>query len=87
MGFGGSTTGLDLLKRLTTPGEFGNDGIYVAVQMKGFGFSFHAERNSSIAAGRSSTPRKEPRRIRLLVNSANQRSIRFSQLHWWAHSA
>ena len=33
-----------------------------------------------IAFSRSSTLRKEPRRIRLLVNSPNQRSTRFSQL-------
>ena len=36
--------------------------------------------NSVIAFWRSSTLRKEPRRIRLLVNSPNQRSTRFSQL-------
>ena len=33
-----------------------------------------------MAAMRSSTLRKESRRMRLLVNSANQRSMRFSQL-------
>ena len=35
----------------------------VAVQTKGFGFSFHAVRNVSMAACRSSTLRKTPRRI------------------------
>src|SRR6266403_1164870 len=38
----------------------------VAVQTKGFGFSFQAARNSVIAFSRSSTLPKEPRRIRLL---------------------
>src|ERR1700756_5378131 len=52
----------------------------VAVQIKGFGFLFQAARNSVIAFSRSSTLRKEPRRMRLLVNSPNQRSTRFSQL-------
>ena len=52
----------------------------VAVQTNGFGFSFQAVRNSLMAATRSSTLRNESRRMRLLVNSANQRSIRFSQL-------
>ena len=52
----------------------------VAVQTKGFGFSFQTARNSVIGFSRSSTLRKEPRRIRWLVNSRNQRSIRFSQL-------
>src|SRR5882762_1435271 len=52
----------------------------VAVQTNGFGFSFQAARNSVIAFSRSSTLPKEPRRIRLLVNSPNQRSTRFSQL-------
>src|ERR1700687_5190978 len=52
----------------------------VAVQTKGFGFSFHAARNSAIACFSSETLLNEPRRMRLLVNSPNQRSTRFSQL-------
>ena len=52
----------------------------VAVQTNSFGLSFQAVRNSLMAMIRSSTLRNESRRMRLLVNSANQRSIRFSQL-------
>ena len=52
----------------------------VAVQTNGLGFSFQAARNSLIAVTRSWTLKNEWRRIRLLVSSANQRSIRFSQL-------
>src|SRR5207237_10248548 len=52
----------------------------VAVQINGSGFSFQAARNSLMAAIRSSTLKKESRRILLPVNSPNQRSIRFSQL-------
>src|SRR6266853_4058435 len=52
----------------------------VAVQTKGLGLAFHTARKSSIAAVRSATLRKESRRMRLLVNSANQRSKRLSQL-------
>ncbi len=44
----------------------------MAVQTKGLGFSFQAAMNSVIAFSRSFTLRKEPRRIRLLVNSPNQ---------------
>ena len=57
----------------------------VAVQTNGLGFSFHAARNS-LACCSSSTLKNESRRIRLLVNSANQRSIRLSQLNWLVHS-
>ncbi len=39
-----------------------------------------AARNSSMVATKSATPRKDPRRIRLFVSSANQRSFRFNQL-------
>lgn len=52
----------------------------VAVQTKGLGFSFQAARNSLIAAIKSSTLKKESRRILLLVSSPNQRSIKFNQL-------
>src|SRR6266508_4422845 len=52
----------------------------VAVQTKGLGCSFHTARNSAMAFSRSSTLWNESRRTRLVVNSANQRSIRFSQL-------
>ena len=50
----------------------------VAVQTKGRGFSFHAA--VVMAATSSSTLKKESRRMRLLVSSANHRSIRFNQL-------
>jgi hypothetical protein len=52
----------------------------VAVQTKGFGFSFQAAKNSAIACCSSATLPNEPRRMRLLVNSPNQRSTKFSQL-------
>ena len=52
----------------------------VAVQMKGFGSSFQALRNSSIACFKSGTLTKLPRRIALSVNSRNQRSTKFNQL-------
>jgi hypothetical protein len=44
------------------------------------GCSFHATRNSAIACSRSSTLWNESRRTRLLVNLANQRSIRLNLL-------
>src|SRR6266542_1399088 len=49
----------------------------VAVQTKGLGWSFHKARNSAMAFYRSSTLLNESRRTRLVVNSANQRSIFF----------
>ena len=52
----------------------------VAVHTNGFGFSFQAAKNSAIACCSSATLPNEPRRMRLLVNSPNQRSTRFSQL-------
>src|SRR5712692_12074472 len=52
----------------------------VAVQMKGFGFSFQLRRNSSIACFRSGTLTKLARLIALSLNSLNQRSTKFSQL-------
>ena len=52
----------------------------VAVHTKGLGSWFHAARNSSMACSRSSTLTNTPRRMRLPVNSPNQRSTRFSQL-------
>src|SRR5215472_17754251 len=52
----------------------------VAVQTKGRGFSFQAFRNSSIAATKSGTLKKVPRRMHWVVSSPNQRSTRFSQL-------
>jgi hypothetical protein len=52
----------------------------VAFQTKGLGFSFQTSRKSLIAAIKSGTLGKESRRIRLVVSSLNQRSIRLSQL-------
>jgi hypothetical protein len=52
----------------------------VAVHRNGFGFSFQAARNSSMALFRSSTLPNDPRRILLLVSSPNHCSTRFSQL-------
>jgi hypothetical protein len=48
--------------------------------MKGFGSRFHSSMNSSIAAIRSGTLEKLPRRTALPVSSANQRSTMFDQL-------
>src|SRR5439155_1600852 len=45
----------------------------VAVQMKGFGFSFQLRRNSPIACFRSGTLTKLARLIALSLNSLNQR--------------
>ena len=79
--FGGSAAGLDLFKSLAASGEFGDDGVHGGGPDKGFpAFLFQTARKSSIAATRSSTQRNDSRRIRLLVSSANERSIRFSQL-------
>src|SRR3972149_5162471 len=50
-----------------------------AVQVKGWGSPLWAVRNSSIAAIRSGTLWKTPRRIALSVSSRNQRSTRLSQ--------
>src|SRR5450759_1445240 len=52
----------------------------VAGQTNGCGSLFHAMRNASMDAFRSSTLRKTPRRIALLSKWPNQRSTRFSQL-------
>jgi hypothetical protein len=52
----------------------------VAAQTKGFGSSFQAFRKSRMALCKSSTLKNEPRLTRLEINSANQRSLRFSQL-------
>ena len=52
----------------------------VAVQTNGFGFSFHTATYSSMAAIKSATLTKMPRRTRLPVNSPNQRSTKFNQL-------
>jgi hypothetical protein len=52
----------------------------VAVHTNGLGCWFQAAKKSAIACSRSSTLRKEPRRICLLVNSPNQRSTRLSHL-------
>src|ERR1035438_6268267 len=52
----------------------------VAVQTNGFGSLFHAVRNASMDAFRSSTLRNTPRRIALSSKWPNQRSTRFSQL-------
>ena len=71
---------MDLLQGLATAAELAQMESTVAVQINGLGASFEAARNSWMAAIRSSTLQKESRRIRLLVNSANQRSIRFNQL-------
>jgi hypothetical protein len=52
----------------------------VAVQMKGFGFSFQLRMNSSIAWFRSGTLTKLARLMALSLNSRNQRSTKFNQL-------
>lgn len=52
----------------------------VAVQTNGPGSWFHTAIYSSIAAIKSSTLTKTPRRTRFPVNSPNQRSTRFNQL-------
>ena len=50
-----------------------------AVQMKGLGAALFTFRYSVIAASRSGTLRKTPRRMRFSVISRNQRSTRLSQ--------
>jgi len=53
----------------------------VFVQTKGLGFSLCTSMYSRMAASNSFTLRKTPRRMRLLVISANQRLHDFSKAH------
>ena len=77
---GWSTAGPNLFQGLSTARYLLHDRFHGGGRIRRSGFSFQAAMNSVIAFSRSSMLRQEPRRIRLLVNSPNQRSTRFSQL-------
>src|SRR5216683_5166547 len=71
---------LNFLECLSTAGESFDNRLHGGGPHEGLRVLVHVVKKSSIAACNSSTLPKEPRRIRLLVSSLNQRSTRFNQL-------